>query len=448
MLEQTFDKLKNIQNVTEFKLPLLFFAFAVWVSFPILGIFPLLLVIQLDLLKPNAKPSKLFSFHTFILILVILTVGLYLSAFDIFADTKVYLSIYNSLDRQNPFENAVAKERFEFVLFVFFDIIHFLSNESEFWWLFSLALFNNSIIVFYISKKFSPKYYPTLLIILFSSYFYYSQVFYMRQFFALVFVLAAIASMESSQILFIIFSLLAVFSHTTSVIYILVCLFTQVLIAVGRILQQFKWEKRDKIFLYIGLFCVVVLLIYVSWQIYSDPKAVYRIVNSLLDYVPQEQVTKSIQGRVENNDGRDTDLFKFDIFLAIATFSTGIFILVRSYKKISPKILTMIAIYVVSILQILFILVTGFNQRIVYLFLTFFGLFFCIGLDDQNLNRNNKIKSFTLVSALTIFMAASNTFNFLGVQANMVDIDGWSFFDKQPLSLSLFDYIIYFFKSI
>lgn len=448
MLDQTFDKIKNIQNVTELKLPLLFFAFAVWVSFPILGIFPLLLTVQLDLLKPNAKPSKLFSFHTFLLILVLLTVAIYLSAFDIFADTKVYLGIYNSLDRQSPFENYIAEQRFEFVLFVFFDIIHFLSNESTFWWLFSLALFNNSLIIFYVSKKFSPKYYPTLLIILFSSYFYYSQVFYMRQFFALVFVLAAIASMESSQILFIIFSLLAVFSHTTSVIYVLICLFTQSFAAIGRILQKIRWEPRDKILLYIGLFSVVILLIYVGLQIYNDPKAIYRIVNNLVDFVPQEQVSKSIQGRVENNDGRDTDLFKFDIFLAIATFSTGIFILVRSYKKISPKILTMIAIYFVSILQILFILVTGFNQRIVYLFLAFFGLFFCIGLDDQKLHRHNKIKSFAVVSAITIFMAASNTFNFIGVQANMVDIDGWSFFEKQPLSLSLFDYIIYFFESM
>jgi hypothetical protein len=69
-------------------------------------------------------------------------------------------------------------------------------------------------------------------------------------------------------------------------------------------------------------------------------------------------------------------------------------------------------------------------------------------LDDQKLNRHNKIKSFALVSAITIFMAASNTYNFLNIQVNMVDIDGWSFFEKQPLSLSLFDYIIYFFESI
>ncbi|MGL6341222.1 MAG: hypothetical protein ACRC80_19035, partial [Waterburya sp.] len=132
MLDQTFDKIKNIQNVTELKLPLLFFAFAVWVSFPILGIFPFLLTIQLDLLKPNAKPSKLFSFHTLLLILVLITVAIYLTSFNVFADTKIYLDIYNSLDRQNPFENIIARERFEFVLFLFFDIVHYLSNESEF----------------------------------------------------------------------------------------------------------------------------------------------------------------------------------------------------------------------------------------------------------------------------------------------------------------------------
>lgn len=448
MLDQTFEKIKKIQNIAELKLPVLFFGFAVWVSFPILGIIPLLLAIQLDLLRPSKKCSKLLSLNNLVLILIILTISLYLTSIDAFADTKVYLDIYDNLDRQSPFDNYISKDRFEVVLFLFFAVIHYLSNESTFWCLFSFALFNNSVIVFYISKNLSPRYYPTLLIILFSSYFYYSQVFYMRQFFSLVFVLAAIVSMESNWILFWIFSLLAIFSHTSSLIYIGVCSGVQSAGNISRIIKKIKWRKKDKIFLLVALGLAVITLLYLGLQIYNNPKSIYRFIDSILELVPKAQITRSIQGRVENNDRRDTELFSLNIFLAIAILSVGIFIVSRNYKKITLKIWSFISIYLVSLLQILFILVTGFNQRIAYLFLAFFGLFFCIGLDDQKLNEPNKIKNFAVVSAITIFMAASNTFNFIGVQAKMQDIVGITFFDKHPLGVSLFDYIVYFFQSI
>ena len=448
MLDQTFNKLKNIQNVTELRLPLLFFSFAIWVIFPIIGIFPLLLVVQLDLLRQNKENDKLWSLNSFILVLVVLTLATYLSSFDVFADTKVYLNIYNSLDRQSPFENAIAEQRFEFILFVFFAVIHYLSNGSTFWCLFSFALFNNALITFYISKKLSPKYFPSLLIILFSSYFYYSQVFYMRQFFALIFVLAAIVSLESSIISFVIFSLLAVFSHTTSAIYILTCIFIKVGAAIGQVFQRIKWQKRDKTILYFCLAVTIFFIVYSAWQIYQNPKAIYKLANNLIEYLPQEQVSSSIQGRIENNDQRDIEVFSITKNLAAAICSLSVFSFIRSYKKISLKILSMIAFYIISLLQILFILATGFNQRIAYLFLGFFGLFFCIGLDDQALGKTNKIKNFYLISIITFLMAALNTLIFINLNANMTATIGWSFFDKQPLSMSILDYIVYFFDSV
>ena len=448
MLDRTFDKIGKIRNVAELKLPVLFFGFAVWVSFPILGIFPFLLYIQLDLLEPNKKRDRLLSFNNLILLLVVLTIAVYLSAFDVFADTKNYLDIYDGLDRNAFWDNEIANDRFEIILFAFFAVVHFLSNESTFWLLFAFSLFNNALIAFYVSKRLSPRYYPTLLIILFSTFFYYSQVFYMRQFFSLVFVMCAIASMESSGLLFTIFALLAVFSHTSSIMFILICLAAQGVGLLTKIVKKFKWEKRDKIILYLGLGVIAYLLIYTGIQIYSEPKSIYRFINSILEYLPQAKITSSIQGRVENNDQRDTEIFEITIFMLIAIFSLISFIVRRNYQKISPKILSLIMIFFVSLLQLIFITVTGFNQRIAYLFLAFYGLFFCIGLDDLKLDRPNKIKNFTFVSALTIFMAASNTFKFIDIQIKMGDIVGWSFFNKQPLSMSLFDYIVYFFQSM
>ena len=80
----------------------------------------------------------------------------------------------------------------------------------------------------------------------------------------------------------------------------------------------------------------------------------------------------------------------------------------------------------------------------IYLISIFFvSLPLCIGLDE-----NDKIKPFGIISLLTMFVAAANTFNLLTIQVGMADIKGWSFFDGQPLTMSIYDYIVYFFQSM
>mgnify|MGYP000518503320 CR=1 FL=1 len=63
MLEQTFDKLKNIHSLSELRMPTLFFGLAMWVVTPIMGNIFLLLSIQLDLLKPKIHQSKLLTIN-------------------------------------------------------------------------------------------------------------------------------------------------------------------------------------------------------------------------------------------------------------------------------------------------------------------------------------------------------------------------------------------------
>lgn len=442
MLDQTFDKLKNIHNLSELRLPMLFFGLALWVAVPIIGIFPILLSIQLDLLKPRRKKPQLISLNNWLLILVILSIAIYASSFHVFADTKVYLDIYRNLDTKGIFDNYIVEDRYEFVLFLFLYPINILTDASEYWCLLIYALFVNSIVVFYLSKNFSAKYYPSILIILFSTFFYYSQIFYMRQFFSIMFVLMAMVCLESNLPQFILWSFLAIFSHLTSAVYIAVFLAVK---AIYFIIRKFKirLQKKDKMLLYLALGLLIILLIYFGFKIYNNPQEAYGYIRNFLDILPEKRLAGTIQSRVENNDGRDTDLFQFTIFRAIAIMTVGIFIIVRGFKKLSPKLLSLNLFYVMSLFQIAFILLTGFNQRIAFLFLAFYGLFFTIGLDDQS-----KIKPFGMVSLLTIFAAASNTFNFLTIQNTMIDSGGWSFFDGQPLAMSLFDYIWYFFQSI
>lgn len=440
MLDQTFDKISRIRNLSEFRLPMLFFGLAVWVITPIIGNIPILLSIQLDLLRTKPTRPKLLSLNNLLLLLVVLGVAVYVSAFDIFADTRVYLDVYNTFDTENPFDNQFVRDRYEFVLFALLYAIHWLTNGSEYLCLFIFALLSASLVSFYISKKLAPKYYPTLLIIIFSTFYYYSQIFYMRQFLSILLVIMAIAALESSWLMFAVWSSLAIFSHLSSAMYIAVGLFSRIGFSLIKNIKL-KLEKTDKVMLYVFLGFVLALLIYIAWQIYNNPQEIYRYINDILDLLPQKQLSSSLQDRVTNYDGRDTDTFAFDIYRIIATAALGIIIITKGFRQLTPKVLSLDIIYVISILQIAFIMVTGFNQRIAYLFMTFYGCFFCIGLDERA-----KIKTIAPISLLTMLVAAGNTYNFLRIQAFMIDNDGWSFFDGQPLAMSLYDYIVYFFQ--
>jgi len=442
MLEQTFDKLKNIHSLSELRMPTLFFGLAMWVVTPIMGNIFLLLSIQLDLLKPKIHQSKLLTINNFLLILVVFTTTIYISSIEVFADTRVYLDVYQTLDTKGIFDNIFFKERYEFVLFLFLYPIHILTNGSEYLCLFLFSLIANSTLAFYLSKKLSKKYYPTLLIIVFSTYYYYSQVFYMRQFLSIMLVLMALVSIDSNWLLFILWSFLAIFAHLSSAMYIAICLGCRLMFTVGKNIK-IKIQKTDRVILYVLTATVFILLSYLAWTIYSNPKQIYIYTNNIISLLPQKNLSNAIQDRVNNYDSRDADTFMFTIFRAAATAILGIFIIFKGTKKITPRLLALDIFYVVAVLQLGFIMVTGFNQRIAYLFLSFYGLFFCIGLDDQS-----KLKPFGLISVLTMFIAAANTFNFLTIQVTMAYVDGWSFLNDNPMSMSVFDYILYFFQSL
>ena len=442
MLDQAVCKIRNIHNLYELRGPILFFGLAMWVVTPIMGIFPILLSIQLDLLNPRRQKQKLLSLNNLLLVLVILSITIYISSFEIFADTRVYLNIYKTLDTKGVFDNFLVENRYEFVLPLLLYPINILTNGSEYWCLVIFALIINSVVVFYISKSTSSKYFPSLLIILFSTFFYYSQVFYMRQFLSIVLVFMAIVNLDKNRILFIIYSILAIFAHITSAMYIAVFLIIKASYLIAENLR-FKLTKTELFFIYLIAGGLLIVLIYIALKIYSNPQQVYDYVNNLLDFLPEKTLANSLQDRVDNYDGRDQELFKLTIYRVIAIASVGVFIVMKEYKDLTSRLLSFNLIYLISLLQLAFIMLTGFNQRIAYLFLTFYGLFFCIGLDDKS-----KIKPFGAVSLITMFMAAANTFNFLRIQEAMIDSTGWSFFEGQPLAMSVYDYILYFFQSI
>jgi hypothetical protein len=442
MLVKTFDSLKNIRNLSELRLPVLFFGIAVWIVMPIIGIIPILLAIQLDLLAPRRTKPNFFCLNNWLLLAVVLTITIYISSFDVFADTQIYLNIYKSLDTNGIFDNRIVKERNEFVLFLLLYPVNILTNGSEYWCLFLFSLLINTSVFFYVARGFSPQYYPTILILLCSNPFYYSQIFYLRQFLSIVFVLMAMLCLDSGWFWFILWSFMAVFSHTTSGIYIGILLVVKLMYILGSKIK-FKLQKKDKALLYLILGILLILLLYFGLEVYNNPQQIYAYLDRLLGFLPQKEVSTSLQSNLKGYDGRDTDTFTLTVYRVISFASIGVFVLIRGFKKLSPKLLSLDLFYVISLYQIAFILVTGFNQRIAFVILAFYGIFFDIGLNDQS-----KAKRLGTVSLLTMFIVAANTFNFFRIQDGMIDVKGWSFFEGQPLAMSLYDYIVYFFQSI
>ncbi|GAB4534525.1 MAG: hypothetical protein Tsb0014_20810 [Pleurocapsa sp.] len=442
MLTEAVEKISNINRLSQIKLPLLFFGLAIWVIVPIVGILPLLLFVQLDLLQYRSKKKKILSLNNLILLLVILTIAIYVSSFDIFGDTQNYLKIYQTLDTEGPFDNYFSSDRYEFVLFIVLDLFHKLTNGSPYLCLFLFSLLINCLVVFYISKKLSAKYYPTLLILLFANYSYYSHIFYMRQALSIVLVMAAIVTMESNFLLFLGLGLLAIFSHITTTIYFLLALLVKFYFWSSSSLS-IQWKNKNNLLLYFALGILTVSLGYTATKVYSNPEAIYGYIGRLLDVFPEQELGSSLQKTVENYDGRDSDTFGITPYYLLSILTIIFFIIVRNYKKVSPKIITLIGIFALSILQIVFILATGFNYRIVYLFLALYGLFFSIGLDE-----NNSIKPLGIFSSITLVTVAANVYNFINIQSVMVDKSGWSFFEGQPLTVSLPEYISFFWNSI
>ena len=212
-----------LERFTQYKYVVLCFGLALWLVSPMIGIFPLLLFVQLNVLKEERiyrQSDRLFNLNNLILLLVVLTITIFASSFDPFSDTKIYIDDYGNLDDTGPFGVKKYGRGFEFVMFLLAYPTFLLSNGSEYWFIFNHALFINVLITFFIAPSFSKKYYPLVLIFVFSVSLYYSEVFYMRQFLSNVFLMLAVSSLNGKRYIPSLF--LSIFSHLSNVFFSLV----------------------------------------------------------------------------------------------------------------------------------------------------------------------------------------------------------------------------------
>ena len=425
-------------QLTSYKLVFLFFGLALWLFVPIVGIFPLLFFIQLNIIRKNGtirQNKKLFNINNWLLLIIVLTVTIFVSSFEPFKDTLIYIDDYLDLDDTGPFGIEKYGRGFEFGTFLLAYPTFLLTGGSEYWFLFNHALFINVMVVFFISRNFSQKYYPLILIFVFSVNLYYSQIFYMRHFLSNVLLMFAIACLGKPRYFTGIF--LSIFSHLSNIGYGLVTFVFKIDTSFVGLAQKILKKKM----LFNILLIAATAGAFLIFKIYGS-KNIIGLINPIIAWQSSlfnSDVGDYLQTRISNYDGR-TETTEYTI-PAIAIFDTvlvGILIIFRNFKKADKKILCLVGIYFVYLVAFIFVVLTGFNWRLCLLFFSLSGFFYLIGIEIEH----REIQLGMIVLAL--FKIAFFCFWLYKMDHKSYLV----FFDGLPLEMTIYDYVVFFFDSI
>ncbi len=427
-----------LERFTQYKYIVLCFGLALWLLSPMIGIFPLLLFVQLNVFQEDRiyrAGDRLFNLNNLILLLIVLTITIFVSSFEPFSDTKFYIDDYRNLDDTGPFGVKKYGRGFEFVMFLLAYPTFFLSNASEYWFIFNHALFINVLVTFFIAPSFSKKYYPLVLIFVFSVNLYYSEVFYMRQFLSNVFLMLAVSSLNGKRYIPSLF--LSIFSHLSNVIFSLV---TVAFKADRASLNLFKKLMRHKI-LFNGLAIGLVITAFLIFKLY-DSKSLIGLFTPIIDLQGNllgSDVGDYLERRVTNYDGRLEKLeYTFPVMAIVDTIIVGFLILFRNFKNANKSTLCLVGIYFVYLLAFVFVALTGFNWRVCLLFFSLSGFFYLIGLEIEH--KDGQL----VMMLLAIFKVSTLIFWLFKLDKDSYFI----FFDGSPLDMTIYDYVVFFLDSI
>ena len=426
-----------LEQFKSYKLVVLFFGLAIWVFIPIVGIFPLLLFVQLNLLSQQKHRDRSllgFGINNIVLLLVALTITIFVSSFNIWGDTSIYIWDYKNLDITGIFGVKKYGSGWEFMTFLLAYPTFILSNGSEFWFLFNHCLIINLLITFVISQSFSKNYYPLLLIFIFSTNLYYGQVFYMRHFLSNVFLMLAIASLNNSRYIIGIFA--SIFSHLSNIIFSLVSL---LFILDERFLNIIAAIKKQKV-----IFNILVIGggigFVVLFRVFGSSPFLQFLTNAIdLGINSNGDLGGYLQSRVSGYDGRLLEEeYRFPVMAVIDTLIIGGLILYRNLKTANKTLLSLVGIYFINLLGFIFVMLTGFNWRVCLLFFSLTGFFYLIALDIRNRD----------IQLALISWAVLRVFYFFFWLYRMNSNSYFVFFDGEPLNATIYDYLVFLFNSI
>ncbi|MDB9479377.1 EpsG family protein [Dolichospermum circinale CS-537/03] len=442
---------ENVSNVNQYIIVFLCISLAVWIYVPIIGIFPLLLFIQLNLLNNKNPGKRIGLINNLLLILVVFTICVFFTSYTIYSDLIQYVQTYEQLGNMNAFEATVSYGTgTEFIPFLIAYFVYHLTSGSVYAYLFAHALIINVLIVFVISKRLSRKYYPVILMLVFSAPFYYWQIIIMRHALSNTFLMAAISLMESSSISFLSFLILSFFSHSSNLINI--CILSYFRFSEFNIfnfksnfsvVKNYKKAKSTKI-KFISLIFVIILYVFLSGK--ASISAFLPLILPILSNFGK--VNYGIENRLTNYDnyGKMIGGSIFDITIFIFMTITVLFFFLKR-KEFSRKLLSLITIFSLQMISYFYGTVSPINWRIYYLLLSMSGIFYLpliemekglSSINGRNYKNNIFIISIAIVIAYNIFML------FRGLAGGWIVAKEHIFFNGSPLQNTIFDYIVFF----
>ena len=416
----------------------LLFGLFIWVLSPIIGIFILLLSIQLNILKSKQESFSTRRINNFILILVVFTVSTFFASYTVYSDLFSYIEVYEKLNVLNPFEAteiATFGSKTEYVLYLIAYPVYYLTNGSVFAFMFNHALVFNILVVFLVAKRLSVRHYPILLIVVFSSQFYYWNMIIMRNALSNVFLLASIASIESSWIFFSFCLILTLFSHSSSAIYIFILILIRIILKNN----SSKNLLKPLSILFLFLFSSIAFVISNN----QINKEVFQYISYFLTWINLDVVASVFQYR-DYLDLYSKNIVPWQVFIPIFIIfllSTFFFLVKR---KISIKNIALFYLLVIQIMS--FIPGLLFNNfqlgwRFYFILISFYGFFIPIILDNFP-NSSFATKRIIVISLGLILVCNISSFIIQISQGWLVTPDH-VFFQGDPVSMNLFDYIVF-----
>lgn len=389
------------------KVIFLFLGLALWFVIPILGIFPLLFFVHL-----NQKPKS--KLNAVVTLLIVLTITIFVSSADIISDLAIYVDNYNNLARETPFE-ASGVGGLEFLLWLVSYPVHRISGGSNYAFVFFWSFLFNFLTFFVIARGFSPRNYGLLLLFIISNPIYIGfQCLFIRQYFATMLLLVAIACMERKLVMWGVF-FLSIFSHLANLMYLPMMLL------------------YDKVRI-LGNKVVLMLMVALGAALPFSDTLFVNLAERVAGLMPSEysliilgKTTYYAVGR-ENEASFIVPLLEHSFIFIIILF------LIKNLKFKSDKEKLIYFMYpIFFVLMYLGKDIHLFSNRVAFLLFPFGGLFYWLAIE-----REWKILKMPIITAILIGKLAY--FNYYLYSIDLGERE-FNFLDNKVYSSTIIDYV-------
>lgn len=401
------NNIKNFVGNRNDKAIYLFLGLALWFVSPILGIFLLLLFVHLN----QKQDSKL---NLLILLTVIITVTAFVSSVDIRGDLAVYVTNYEKLGKETPFE-AAGGGGFEFVMWLFSYPIYVLSDGSKYAFVFFWSLAINLLTFLVIIKVFSPRNYALLaLFIVTTPNFIGYQAFLLRQYIATMIFFIALIYIDKKVVMWSLY-LLSVFTHIANLLYFpILLLYNKVKILESKI--------------------TVFLMVFVGITAAFSASIVFDLASLVAKFLPSQYgsvlLIKTYRYGREQTASEDLGIAfveQFILFVIILLLVNN-----RGVKNSQEKVLKFLYPIFLAVMFMgrnIFL----FSNRFAFIFFPFGGLFYYFIIE-------HKLKIFRQEIIVSLLLAKIVYFiYFMNIMNNGETV--LSFMHGNTLGSNLFDYI-------